>query len=217
MWYNVENEVNDTEKKSLNGVMAIASSTGGPKALQSVIPLLPADFPYPILIVQHMPVGFTRQLADRLNELSSLSVKEAEEGDVLQKGFVYLSKSGMHMQVKKKPGAKHVIHYTDEPPREGVKPCANYLFESLAQTGFQHVLCVVLTGMGADGRDGIRYLKQKKNAYVIAQEKESCAVYGMPRRVVEASLCDKEIPLDEMAKEIITSMGVIENGCKPVS
>ena len=217
MWYNVKNEVSDTEKCYFDGVVAIASSTGGPKALQSVIPILPSDFPYPILIVQHMPVGFTKQLADRLNELSRLKVVEAAEGDVLRPGYVYLSKSGAHMHIQKKPGAVIAVHYSDEPPREGVKPCANYLFESIADTGLKRAVCVVMTGMGADGRDGIKALKQKKNTYVIAQNQESCAVYGMPRRVVEANLCDIEVPLEQIAAEITKSTGVIENRCKPVS
>lgn len=202
-------EVNDTEKIPMNGVVAIASSTGGPKALQSVIPRLPADFPVPVLIVQHMQAGFTKFLAERLNTLSALTVKEAEEGEALKKGYVYLAKTGMHMQVKKKSGAQYVIHYTDEPVREGVKPCANYLYESLAETGFETVVCVVMTGMGADGRDGIRYLKQKKKVTVIAQEKSTCAVYGMPKSVVEANLADKTIPLEEIAGEIMISMGVM--------
>ena len=136
-------------------------------------------------------------------------MKEAEEGEALKKGYVYLAKTGMHMQVKKKPGAQYVIHYTDEPVREGVKPCANYLYESLAETGFETVVCVVMTGMGADGRDGIRYLRQKKKVTVIAQEKSTCAVYGMPRSVVEANLADKTIPLEEIAGEIMISMGVM--------
>lgn len=193
----------------MNGVVAIASSTGGPKALQSVIPKLPADFPVPVLVVQHMQAGFTKPLAERLNGISALTVKEAEEGETLKNGYVYLSKSGMHMRVKKKPGACHVIHYTDEPSREGVKPCANYLFESLADSGYEDIACVVMTGMGADGRDGIRYLKTKKKITVIAQEKSTCAVYGMPRSIVEAKLADKIIPLDEITKEIMNSMGVM--------
>lgn len=202
-------EVSDTDKIPINGVVAIASSTGGPKALQSVIPRLPADFPAPVLIVQHMQAGFTKSLAERLNMVSPLTVKEAEEGEALEKGYVYLAKSGMHMQVKKKPGVRYVIHYSDEPAREGVKPCANYLYESLAEIGFETIICVVMTGMGADGTAGIRYLKQKKKVTVIAQEKSTCAVYGMPRSVVEANLADKTIPLEEIAGEIMISMGVM--------
>ena len=130
-------------------IVAIASSTGGPKALQSVIPLLPAQLQAPVLIVQHMPKGFTASLAERLDSLSPLKVKEAAEGDVLENGHVYLSMGGQHMNVAQGQGGRPVIHYTDEPPREGVKPCANYMYESLTDSRFDEVVCVVMTGMGA--------------------------------------------------------------------
>ena len=145
-----------------NKIVAIASSTGGPKALQSVIPKLPADLDAPVLIVQHMPKGFTASFAERLNSLSEITVKEAAEGDELQKGVVYLAMGGSHMNVKKAFGGKYLIHYTDEPAREGVKPCANYMYESLADSGYDNIICTVMTGMGADGTEGIRNLKNKK-------------------------------------------------------
>lgn len=189
-------------------VIAIASSTGGPKALQSVVPKLPANLDAPVLIVQHMPVGFTEALANRLNSLSEISVKEAAEGDVLEKGHVYLAKGGRHMNVSKTAG-REVIHYTDEPAREGVRPCANYMYESLANTGYEEVICVVLTGMGADGTAGIRNLTAKKKVKVIAQDEQTCTVYGMPRSVVLAGLADREMPLGEIANEIIKNVGVI--------
>lgn len=188
-------------------IVAIASSTGGPKALQSVIPLLPADLQAPVLIVQHMPKGFTASLAERLNSLSSIKVKEAAEGDVLQNGCVYLSMGGMHMNLANQ-GGKAVIHYTDEPPREGVKPCANYMYESLVGSGYEEVVCVVMTGMGADGTKGISNLKSNKKIHVIAQEQNTCAVYGMPRSVVLAGLSDQVVPLEQIAQEIILNVGV---------
>ncbi|MCH5271200.1 MAG: chemotaxis-specific protein-glutamate methyltransferase CheB [Lachnospiraceae bacterium] len=188
-------------------IVAIASSTGGPKALQAVIPLLPADLRAPVLIVQHMPKGFTASLAERLDSLSAIKVKEAAEGDVLQNGIVYLSMAGMHMNVTEQ-GGKAVIHYTDEPPREGVKPCANYMYESLGGSGFDEVVCVVMTGMGADGTKGISNLKSNKKIHVIAQEQNSCAVYGMPRSVVNAGLSDQVVPLEQIAQEIILNVGV---------
>lgn len=188
-------------------IVAIASSTGGPKALQSVIPLLPADLQAPVLIVQHMPTGFTASLAERLNSLSPLTVKEAAEGDVLQIGYVYLSMGGKHLNVVDQ-GGKAVIHYTDEPPREGVKPCANYMYESLVNSSYDEVLCVVMTGMGADGTKGISNLKSSKKIHVIAQEQNSCAVYGMPRSVVNAGLSDQIVPLEHIAQEIILNVGV---------
>ena len=188
-------------------VVAIASSTGGPKALQKLIPLLPSDLSAPVLIVQHMPAGFTEALAERLDTLSELSVKEAQEGDVLLPGNAYLARGGKHMNVVKS-GAKHVIHYTDEPHREGVRPCANYMYESLADCGYDEVICAVLTGMGADGTAGIKNLKEKKKVTVFAQNEETCAVYGMPRSIVLSGFTEKGLTLEQIAQEIIRNVGV---------
>lgn len=196
------------EARAGKKVVAIASSTGGPKALQTLIPLLPANLNAPVLIVQHMPAGFTEALANRLNTLSPIAVKEAAEGDVLEPGQVYLARGGRHMQVTRN-GARHVIHYTDEPPREGVRPCANYMYESLAVCGYDEVVCAVLTGMGADGTAGINNLKQKKRVTVFAQNEATCAVYGMPRSVVVSGLSGEGIPLEQIAQEIIKNVGVI--------
>lgn len=201
-------QVNTLGNKTSKKVIAIASSTGGPKALQSVVPKLPSNLNAPVLIVQHMPVGFTEALANRLDSLSDIAVKEATEGDVLEKGHVYLAKGGRHMNVSKSAG-KDVIHYTDEPAREGVRPCANYMYESLADSSYEEVVCVVLTGMGADGTAGIRNLTAKKKVTVIAQDEQTCTVYGMPRSVVMAGLADREMPLGEIANEIIKNVGVI--------
>lgn len=189
-------------------VVAIASSTGGPKALQAVIPRLPAELDAPVLLVQHMPKGFTASLAERLNELSSVRVKEAAEGDELQPGTVYIAKGGMHMNVMTSPGGRYVIHYTDEPNREGVKPCANYMYESLVNSQFDKVVCVVMTGMGADGTAGIKNLKPHKNVHVITQNQATCTVYGMPRSVENAGLSNQVVPLDDIAQEIVLNVGV---------
>lgn len=189
-------------------IVAIASSTGGPRALQTLIPNLPAKLDAPILLVQHMPKGFTESLAERLNSMSSVRVKEAEEGEELRKGTVYLAMGGKHMTVERTAAGRHIIRYTDDPVREGVKPCANYMYESLADSDFKQITCVVLTGMGADGTAGIRCLKKSKNIRVIVQNEESCAVYGMPRSVVKAGLSDREVPLVQVAQEIIQSAGV---------
>ncbi len=188
-------------------IVAIASSTGGPRALQSVIPLLPGRLKAPVVMVQHMPVGFTASLAERLDSLSELSVKEAAEGDVLQDGHVYLSKGGAHMNVVSHHG-KSMIHYTDEPTREGVKPCANYMYESLRDAPCDEVVCVVMTGMGSDGTEGIKHLKEQKKVHVISQNAESCTVYGMPKAVATAGLSDVVVPLSEIAQEIILRVGV---------
>ncbi len=189
-------------------IVALASSTGGPKALQSVIPRLSGKLNAPVVIVQHMPTGFTTSLAERLNNLSELNVKEAKEGDELLAGNVYLAMGGKHLNVNYS-GGKHVIHYTDEPTREGVKPCADYMYESLARSSYDNIICVVLTGMGADGTKGISYLKNKKKIHVIAQNEESCAVYGMPKNVVNAGMANQVVPLEQVAQEIMMNVGVM--------
>lgn len=188
-------------------IVALASSTGGPKALQAVIPKLPANLKVPVVIVQHMPAGFTASLAERLNALSEVNVKEAAEGDVLMPGNVYVSMGGKHLNVQNS-GGKYTIHYSDEPSREGVKPCANYMYESLMDSKFDRIVCVVLTGMGADGTEGIQHLKAKKKIHVIVQEASTCAVYGMPKSAVNAGLADQVVPLEQIAQEITTNVGV---------
>lgn len=189
-------------------IVAIASSTGGPKALQEVIPKLPAQLDAPVLVVQHMPKGFTASLAERLNGLGEIPVKEAEEGDELQKGVVYISKGGSHLKVRQLPGGKCIIHYSDEAPREGVKPCANYMYESLANCSYEQIVCVVMTGMGADGTEGIRNLRNKKCVHVISQSRESCTVYGMPKSIENAGIVDEVVALEEIAQKIILQVGL---------
>lgn len=189
-------------------IVAIASSTGGPKALQMLVPLLPANLNAPVMIVQHMPAGFTQALAARLNAISPLTVKEAAEGDIMVPGGVYLARGGRHMEAAKKR-AMHLIHYTDEPPREGVRPCANYMYESLADCDYDEVICVVLTGMGADGTAGIKNLMKKKKVTVLAQSEATCAVYGMPRSIVLSGLSKGGFSLEQIAQEIIKNVGVI--------
>ncbi len=190
-----------------NKIVAIASSTGGPKALQSVVPKLPKALKAPVVIVQHMPAGFTASLAERLDALSEIHVKEAAEGDVLEPGVVYIAMGGKHLNILSS-GGRCTIHYSDEPNREGVKPCANYMYESLTDSRFDQILCVVLTGMGADGTKGIQNLKAEKKLHVIAQEAGTCAVYGMPRSIVNAGLADQIVPLEQIAQEIIMNVGV---------
>lgn len=190
-----------------NKIIALACSTGGPKSLQSVVPLLPADLPYPMLIVQHMPAGFTKSLADRLNDVSKVEVREAVEGDILKAGRVYIAPGGKHMQIKN-VGGQHKVILTDEPPREGVKPCANYMYESLAKSAYDEVICVVLTGMGADGTKGIKYLNERKKTYVISQDERSCVVYGMPKAIAETGLVDEVVTLTKITETILKNLGV---------
>ncbi|MCR5602282.1 MAG: chemotaxis-specific protein-glutamate methyltransferase CheB [Lachnospiraceae bacterium] len=188
-------------------IVAIASSTGGPKALQEVIPRLPGNLKAPVLLVQHMPKGFTASLASRLNELSDVEVTEARDGETIANGHVYIAPGGAHLKASKSAGAMK-LHLTDEPSREGVKPCANYMYESLVGCGYDEVVCVVLTGMGADGTAGIVNLKKSQKIHVIAQNEESCTVYGMPRSIVEGRLADEVVPLTQVAEQIIKNVGV---------
>ncbi|MBR4175527.1 MAG: chemotaxis response regulator protein-glutamate methylesterase [Lachnospiraceae bacterium] len=187
-------------------VVAIASSTGGPKALQEVIPKLPGNLNAPVLVVQHMPKGFTKSLAERLDSLSQVHVKEAEDGDKLEKGCVYIAAGGKHMKVARSAGS-YRIYYSDEPTREGVKPCANYMYESLVDSSFAQVCCTVLTGMGADGTEGIVNLEKKKKLYVIAQDEPSSTVYGMPKAIAQTGLVNEILPLDKVADAITKSVG----------
>lgn len=191
-----------------NKLVAIACSTGGPKALQGVIPLLPKNLNAPVVLVQHMPVGFTKSMADRLNELSPISVKEAEEGDVLQKGHVYVAPGGQHMEVTKTADGRHKIIMNDMPAIGGLKPCANIMYDSLKKSGFEEIVCVVLTGMGADGTNGILSLEKSKPIHVIAQNAQTCVVYGMPKAIYEAGVVDQVVPLTEIASTITKRVGV---------
>lgn len=191
-----------------NKIIALACSTGGPKALQSVIPYLPSNLDAPMVLVQHMPSGFTKSMADRLNEVSKIHVKEAEDGDVLEKGTVYVAPGGKHMEVFKCPDGKHKIKLNDMPPIGGLRPCANITYDSLRTSGYDEVVCVVLTGMGADGTNGITSLAKSKPIYVIAQNAETCVVYGMPKAIAETGLVNEVVPLTEVAQSIIKNVGV---------
>lgn len=195
-------------KGGRNLLVALACSTGGPKALQSVIPYLPANMDAPMVLVQHMPVGFTKSMADRLNEVSKITVKEAADGDALEKGCVYVAPGGKHMEIQRRPDGRHVVRLNDAPAIGGLRPCANVTYESLRTSGYDEIICVVLTGMGADGTGGILSLKQRKKIHVIAQDAQSCVVYGMPKAIAEAGAVDEVVPLTEVAQTIIKNVGV---------
>ncbi len=188
-------------------LVALACSTGGPKALNCLIPMLPKNLNAPMLVVQHMPEGFTNSLAQRLDELSAIHVKEAENGEQIQKGVVYIAKGGSQLRLKQN-GKNNLLQVTVEEARNGLKPCADIMYESLLECDFDEIICVVLTGMGADGTLGISQLNVKKNVYVISQTKETCIVYGMPKVVAEAGLSDEVVPLEKVADSIIKLVGV---------
>lgn len=188
-------------------LVAIACSTGGPRALHEVIPYLPSNLDAPVVVVQHMPEGFTASLASRLNDISMISVKEAEEGDRLENGHVYIAKGGRHLRIVQERGY-HVIQLGTDEPVSGLRPYANYMYESLVQSDYYEIICVVLTGMGADGTKGIGTLSQEKNVYVISQDRESSTVYGMPKMIAQSGLSDEIVSLNKIAKAIINYTGV---------
>lgn len=188
-------------------LVALACSTGGPKSLQSVIPLLKREMNAPVVIVQHMPAGFTKPMADRLNEISEVDVKEAQDGDLLLPGKVYVAPGGKHLEVIQATGG-HRVALSDKPAVGGLKPYANYMYQSLVNSGYDEIVCVVLTGMGADGTKGITELRKHKPIRVICQDQESCVVYGMPKAAAEAGLADEVAPLTEVAQSIMKNVGV---------
>jgi len=199
----------ETCKKStkLRNLIAIGTSTGGPRALQSVVPLLPGDMDAALLIVQHMPVGFTKSLADRLNSMSAIDIKEAEHGDVLKPGCGYLAPGGHQMEVVKK-GSDFVIHLDDSRVVTGHRPSVDAMLYSIVEQNIKNTIGVIMTGMGADGKEGLIKLKDNGRVKIIAQDEESCVVYGMPGSAVKANAVDVIVPLSEIANEIMKAMGV---------
>ncbi|MDM9590038.1 protein-glutamate methylesterase/protein-glutamine glutaminase [Pseudomonas asiatica] len=179
-------------------LVALGTSTGGPVALQRVLTQLPANFPAPIVLIQHMPAAFTKAFAERLDKLCRISVKEAEDGDMLRPGLALLAPGGKQMMIDGRGAVK--ILPGDE--RLNYKPCVDITFGSAAKSYGDKVLSVVLTGMGADGREGARLLKQGGST-VWAQDEASCVIYGMPMAIVKANLADAVYSLDEIGKHLV--------------
>ncbi|POA32636.1 MULTISPECIES: chemotaxis response regulator protein-glutamate methylesterase [unclassified Pseudomonas] len=184
-------------KRKAYKLVAIGTSTGGPVALQRVLTQLPANFPAPIVLIQHMPAAFTKAFAERLDKLCRISVKEAEDGDILRPGLALLAPGGKQMMIDGRGAVK--ILPGDE--RLNYKPCVDITFGSAAKSYGDKVLAVVLTGMGADGREGARLLKQGGSA-VWAQDEASCVIYGMPMAIVKADLADAIYGLDDIGKHL---------------
>jgi two-component system chemotaxis response regulator CheB len=182
-------------------VVLIGISTGGPPALQRIIPLLPADFPAAVVVAQHMPLGFTKSMATRLNEHSKIEVKESEEGDVIMPGRVLIAKSGKHLVFKEKGGSM-MAHLTSMPDDGMYYPNISVLFSAAAETFGDKALPIIMTGMGNDGVAGLRKLKEK-NAFSMAQSVESCVVSSMPKAAIEAQLIDRVVDLGEMVAAIM--------------
>ena len=177
-------------------LVVIASSTGGPPALENIIRHLKAPARIPICIVQHMPAVFTRSLAERLNQLTSLNVREAAQNEMLQPGVVYIAPGDFHMSLRKNMTGV-VIHFDQAERRHSVRPCAEFLFESAAKIYGAKTFGIVLTGMGSDGRDGCCAIKQAGGCVVI-QDETSSVVWGMPGAVHQQGAFDKQLPLDEI-------------------
>jgi two-component system chemotaxis response regulator CheB len=189
----------------LPDIVAIGSSTGGPDALCKVLKPLPADLSVPILIAQHMPPKFTRLLADRLDKICSLRVREAGNGTVLEKGSIWLAPGDYHMTVQRQ-GARDVLLLNQDPPENSCRPSVDVLFRSVAQVYGRRTLGVVLTGMGQDGMEGCKAIKQVGGS-VIAQNQSTSVVWGMPRAVAENGLADAVVPLDFISNRIIEHLG----------
>lgn len=201
----VESAAKLSARKGKYRLVAIGTSTGGPVALQEVLIQLPKNFPLPIVLIQHMPSTFTPAFADRLNKLCQIAVKEAHDGDILTPGTAFLAPGGKQMLIEaQRSGAPH-IRIIEAEAGQTYKPSVDVTFTSVASVYAGDVLAVVLTGMGADGREGARVLKQK-GATVWAQDEASCVIYGMPAAIVEAGLADRVVPLKDVAPGLVESV-----------
>ena len=193
-----------SKQRTLEGkprVVVIGCSTGGPTALAAVLPQFPADFPLPVLVVQHMPPLFTRLLAERLNTLCPLSIAEASQGEAITGGRILIAPGDFHMKVTECGGTVRVL-LDQSPPQHFCRPSVDALFCSIAQVYQGAVVATVLTGMGQDGLRGAEMLKAQ-GASILAQDQESSVVWGMPGAVVNAGLADRVLPLDQCAPEIL--------------
>ena len=187
-------------------VVALGISTGGPRALMEVIPQLSRSFPVPLLIVQHMPALFTKSLANSLDQKSAVRVVEASDGDKPKPGTVYIAQGHRQMQVELDDSEATVIRITDDPPELNCRPSANILFRSVAKVYGASALGVIMTGIGSDGTDGLKSMKQK-GCTILGQDEASCVVYGMPKEAVRAGVVSSQVSLENMAREIEEQCG----------
>jgi two-component system chemotaxis response regulator CheB len=184
--------------------VVLAASTGGPAALQTVVSGLPAGFPAAVLVVQHIPRGFTRSLAERLDARSAIPVREARDGEPVAGGRVLVAPAGIHTKVARREGGVAVV--LDEEPRDALhRPSADVLMASAAETYGPLVLGVVLTGMGADGTEGLRAIRAK-GGLTLAESEETCVIYGMPKAAIEAGVVRRAVPLERVAGEILAAV-----------
>jgi len=185
-------------------VVVIGTSTGGPPALQAIIPRLPAGLASPVLVVQHMPVGFTRSLAERLAARSQIAVREAEDGERVAAGSVLIAPAGRHMKVRRR-GASVTVWLDDEPRSALHRPSVDVLMTSVARTFGERAMGIVLTGMGSDGVVGMRAIREA-GGRTLAESEETSVIYGMPKAAVEAGVVDESVPLGRMADEILAAV-----------
>jgi len=185
--------------------IVIGVSTGGPQALRKVLPQLPADFPVPVAIVLHMPVGYTGPFAQKLDEISQVEVREAQDGDVFRPGLVLLAAAGRHLVVRRNASGSLVAQLSLQPIEKLHRPSVDVLFQSAAETLHDRVLGVVLTGMGDDGKQGAAWIKAQ-GGQIFTEAKSTCVIHGMPRSVEEAGLSDASVPLDQVAQTLIDSL-----------
>ncbi len=193
---------------TIKTIIAIGTSTGGPRALHEVIPNISGKVNAPVLIVQHMPKGFTKSLAERLDLISSVKVKEAEDGEILKNGWAYIAPGGVHMKIKSFGADKFKIFLDDSENVNGHKPSVDAMMFSVSKSSVREVVSVVMTGMGNDGAKGIETLKTEKNAKTIAEDEKTCIVFGMPKAAIETGKVDFIVPLNKIADEINKIMGV---------
>ncbi len=182
-------------------LIAIGISTGGPNALREMFSEIDPDVKQPIMVVQHMPAGFTKEFAASLDRICPLSVKEAEDGDILESGHVYIAPGNFHILVERTAMGKYLVRTNQEPPRNGHRPSADVLFESVAKVFGNRSLGVIMTGMGKDGAVELAEMR-KKGAWTLGQDEKSAIVYGMPRVAWELGAVQKQVSLKDMAKEI---------------
>jgi two-component system chemotaxis response regulator CheB len=192
--------------KKLSKIILIGTSTGGPRALQQVIPKIPGDINAAILVVQHMPPGFTKSLSERLDNVSEVSVREAEGNEELLPGCVYIAPGDKHLKVKK-VGGKLFTYLDDGELVSGHKPSVDALFNSVNKMNVSNVIAVIMTGMGKDGAKEIKGLKENRN-YTIAQDEESCVVFGMPKSAIGINAITEVVGLCDIADSIVKAMEV---------
>ncbi|MCC3357453.1 protein-glutamate methylesterase/protein-glutamine glutaminase [Bacillus sp. REN16] len=184
-------------------IVCMGTSTGGPRALQQVLPDFPKNYPAPIVIVQHMPAGFTKSLADRLNSLCEITVKEAENGEFLNAGTAYIAPGGHHMRIKK-IGTSLAVNIDEGESRNGHRPSVDVLFESIGEIKGIQKISVIMTGMGTDGSYGLKKLKESGQVVSIAESQETSIVFGMPKSAIETHLIDKVENLENIAGTILS-------------